>query len=144
MVGGMSQVTGKTAVGIFMALLTGIDYIVQPNTGFGIIHIQNQMCVMAIGALSRAGITQFMGLTVHGIQVGGGQFFVTGTALIGDLEHKLIPVRFGNLVGGVAMSAGRQFVGLPLLGGEVYTAGELFIDTPVTGSAGGRYIPGMY
>jgi hypothetical protein len=136
MMSGMAQISGKTAIGIRMALLAGFYDIIEANMRIGIIHLLDIVSAMAIGTFSCIQKSQRIGFSVHGLSIGFGQLFMTGTALMGNLGHELILVMMFNLVGRMAIfTIGKLLIGFADCG--TMNAVDVLIKYPFMASGTG-------
>ena len=140
MVGCVGQVTGKTPVGIRMALLTGLDDLIEADMGIRIVYPQDIMSPVTIRTFSRFQISQSIRLAVHGVQVRFPESLMAFSTLIGNFGQKFILRAHLYFMGGVAILAGRQLFLCPAYSGAVNALDKCVVNPLMACAAGGRNV----
>ena len=83
---GMRQVAGKTAGGVGMALLAGLDHVGAAQVRARIGHGHDVMRAVAVEALGGFGVTEARDLAVIGLEVSLGNFAVALAAGVHDVQ----------------------------------------------------------
>jgi len=96
---GVSEIAGKSTVGIGVASLAGFNDSIESHMRIGVVHLLYIMCPVAIRTFGRLQIAQGIGFTVYGFRVGFLKIFVAGPTLVGHLCHELVLFDLLDLVG---------------------------------------------
>src|SRR5450759_2818635 len=106
--GGVRLERGEPLRRTHMTLLAGLQAVVRMHLRLRIVYALDAMAAVAVEALGRIGVTQFVDLAVVGLGIGFQALMMTVAAVLGDGEPGRILCRIFDVVGGMAIRADRR------------------------------------